>query len=309
MNVLFERITKLLFVLLILTLAISCKKKSNPYDVTNPAMPPDNVSNPARVELGKVLFFDPRLSGSNWISCASWRNPALGWGDGLSTGIGHNFQVLGRNSPAIVNLAFSLLQFWDGRVGSLEEQATRPIESTVEMNQNLDELVKELGAISESAKNGFGLFIGKAQCEVCHSGFKFSDNGFHNIGVKSLRGKEDIGRYAIVLVTVMKGAFKTLILIISYLLLAGLNAKEHTIDQKDKQFNRKDIVIKVGDIINFRNDDPFFHNMYSLSPIKIFDLGSYPKGQSKAVTFDKPGAIEVNCVIHPGMKLKVKVEK
>jgi cytochrome c peroxidase len=64
-------------------------------------------------------------------------------------------------------------------------------------------------AISESAQRGFDLFVGKAQCAVCHSGFNFSDNGFHNIGVKNLTEKEDVGRFAIVPVNSMKGAFKT----------------------------------------------------------------------------------------------------
>lgn len=102
-----------------------------------------------------------------------------------------------------------------------------------------------------------------------------------------------------------------ILMIILFLSLAAnaSYAKEYTVDQKDKQFSVKDLVIKVGDIVNFKNDDPFFHNVYSLSPLKIFDLGSYPKGQSKAVTFDKPGEIEINCAIHPSMKLKIKVEK
>jgi plastocyanin len=99
------------------------------------------------------------------------------------------------------------------------------------------------------------------------------------------------------------------ILLLMLILSANLSAKEYTVDQKDKQFTMSDLVIKVGDIVHFRNSDPFFHNVYSLSPLKIFDLGSYPKGQSKAVTFDKPGEIEVNCAIHPSMKIKIKVEK
>lgn len=89
----------------------------------------------------------------------------------------------------------------------------------------------------------------------------------------------------------------------------SVSAKEHTVDQKDKQFSVKEITLKVGDSINFKNSDPFFHNVYSLSPLKIFDLGSYPQGQSKTVVFDKPGEAEVNCAIHPSMKLKVKIEK
>ena len=103
---------------------------------------------------------------------------------------------------------------------------------------------------------------------------------------------------------------KSLVMIlISFMIFVSLSAKELTIDQKDKVFSITAVSVKVGDIINFRNSDPFFHNIYSLSPIKIFDLGSYKQGESKSVTFDKPGTVEVNCAIHPSMKLKVTVEK
>ncbi|MEM7183413.1 MAG: plastocyanin/azurin family copper-binding protein [Spirochaetota bacterium] len=89
----------------------------------------------------------------------------------------------------------------------------------------------------------------------------------------------------------------------------SLSAKEYRIDQKNKKFSRDEITIKAGDKIRFRNSDPFFHNVYSLSPLKIFDLGSYSIGKSKTVKFNKPGVVEVNCAIHPNMKLKVRVKK
>ena len=133
---------KILLILICMSFLFCGKKKSNPYEVPNVTSPPENISSPARVELGKALYFDPRLSGSNWISCASCHNPALGWGDGIPTAIGHNFRVLDRNSPTIINTAFNFLQFWDGRAASLEEQATGPIESAGEMNQSLDELTQ-----------------------------------------------------------------------------------------------------------------------------------------------------------------------
>ena len=59
--------------------------------------------------------------------------------------------------------------------------------------------------------------------------------------------------------------------------------------------------------VSFKNEDPFFHNVFSLSDAKTFDLGSYPKGQSKSVTFDKPGTVEVECSIHPEMKMLIEV--
>lgn len=98
-------------------------------------------------ELGKILFFDPRLSGSNLISCATCHNPDLGWSDGLAIGFGHNGARLTRHSPHLYDISSSKKLFWDGRASSLEEQALDPIQSPIEMNQDLDELNKELSSI------------------------------------------------------------------------------------------------------------------------------------------------------------------
>lgn len=65
----------------------------------------------------------------------------------------------------------------------------------------------------------------------------------------------------------------------------------------------------MGDAIEFKNLDAFAHNIFSLSDIKAFDLGSFPQGQSKKVVFDKLGKIEVECSIHPNMQMVVEVEK
>ena len=86
------------------------------------------------------------------------------------------------------------------------------------------------------------------------------------------------------------------------------NAAETEVLQKNKQFSIKSIKVKVGDSANFKNEDAFFHNIFSLSPAKTFDLGSYPQGQSKKVTFDKAGIVEVECAIHPEMKMTVEVQ-
>lgn len=94
-------------------------------------------------------------------------------------------------------------------------------------------------------------------------------------------------------------------------LLWGLaaQAEEFLISQKGKAFSTKAMKVKVGDTVTFRNDDPFFHNVFSLSDTQPFDLGSYPQGQSKKVTFGKPGKVEVECAIHPEMKLVIDVTK
>ena len=109
--------------------------------------PSDNKWSKVKEELGKMLYFDPRLSGSNWISCATCHNPGLGWGDGLPRTIGDGQKELGRHAPTIINSGFFEVQMWDGRKKSLEDQAQGPIAATVEMNQDYDELIMELKAL------------------------------------------------------------------------------------------------------------------------------------------------------------------
>jgi len=201
-----------------------------PASVSYPA---DNQSTPERVALGKALFFEPRLSRANTVSCATCHNPAFSWGDGLPKGVGHSHKELGRRTPTVLNTAFCDLLFWDGRAESLEEQALGPIASAGEMNMPLPEMIEKVksicgykpmfeaaypgqgitakvvgkaiatfertvvsapapfdkwiegneSAIPESAKRGFDLFNAKANCVKCHSGWNFSDSGFHDIGV------------------------------------------------------------------------------------------------------------------------------
>ena len=112
-----------------------------------PATPPhpeDNVSSPQRVELGKKLFFDPRLSGDGNMSCASCHSPLLGWSDGLPTGKGVKSMVLDRASPTVFNTGYNNIQMWDGRKKTLEEQAMGPMEASVEMNMDTKKLFKWL---------------------------------------------------------------------------------------------------------------------------------------------------------------------
>lgn len=222
--------------------------------------PADNPWSKEKEDLGKMLYFDPRLSGSNWISCATCHNPGLGWSDGLPRALGHGQKELGRHTPTVINSGYFELQFWDGRAKTLEEQALGPIQATGEMNQKLDVLVKELKAIpryvalfrkafgesgvtsenigkavatfersiisrnspydrywqgdksamSPAAVEGMNLFFGKAKCSICHNGPIFSDDKFHNIGVKPQGPlKEDLGRFAVTTEASDKGAFKT----------------------------------------------------------------------------------------------------
>lgn len=116
-------------------------------DVT-PA-PDSNLFNQERAELGKKLFFDPRLSGDKNMSCASCHSPLFGWSDGLETAKGNKSLVLGRASPTVMNSGFNSIQMWDGRAATLEDQAMGPMKSNEEMNMNIDELMHFLSTNPE----------------------------------------------------------------------------------------------------------------------------------------------------------------
>lgn len=101
--------------------------------------------------------------------------------------------------------------------------------------------------------------------------------------------------------------------LVTMLLSATASAADYTIAQNDKTFKKggekvENITIQAGDTVHFKNEDPFFHNIFSLSDLKTFDLGSYPAGESKAVTFDEPGEAEIECAIHPEMYMVIEVQ-
>jgi plastocyanin len=86
-------------------------------------------------------------------------------------------------------------------------------------------------------------------------------------------------------------------------------AGDQTVGQAKKAFTVGVLKAKVGDTITFRNDDEFAHNVFSLSDAQSFDLGSYKKGEVRTVKLTAPGTIEVECAIHPEMKMKIEVAK
>ncbi len=110
-------------------------------------IPATNLNYTAKVELGKQLYFDGRLSKNNSISCAFCHNPFTGFADPRQTSIGVAGGIGGRQSPTIFNTGLIPLQFWDGRAGSLEEQALGPIINPVEMAETHENVVKKLGKI------------------------------------------------------------------------------------------------------------------------------------------------------------------
>ena len=106
--------------------------------------PGDNPQIDAKIKLGRELYFDGRLSANNEISCATCHDPKTGWAghDATDTGVGG--RVGNRNSGTIVNSGYMKYQFWDGRAGSLEEQALGPIHNPVEMGETLENVVRKL---------------------------------------------------------------------------------------------------------------------------------------------------------------------
>lgn len=112
-----------------------------------PTYPADNPFKVEKEKLGKILFFDPRLSSSKQIACASCHDPELGWGDGKRLAYGHDRQNGKRNAMTIINTAFYEKFFWDGRANSLEHQSGFPVADHVEMNMDLAGMVKNVSQI------------------------------------------------------------------------------------------------------------------------------------------------------------------
>ena len=123
-------------------------------------IPATNPQTPAKVALGRQLFFDPRLSGNDHWACATCHHPGLGYGDGLPRSLGFgDEQELGRHSPTIINIAYNTAQFWDGRAATMEEQAMGPIVAAREMNSDPQVMIKKISGIpayNEQFKQVFG---------------------------------------------------------------------------------------------------------------------------------------------------------
>ncbi len=121
-----------------------------PLELYGWLIPLDNPQTPAKVALGKELFFDKRLSQDNTQACSSCHKPDKGFTDQQPTSDGIHHQFGQRNAPTVLNAAFNVLQFWDGREPTLEEQAKDPIINPIEMGmKNLDEVVAKVGGIAE----------------------------------------------------------------------------------------------------------------------------------------------------------------
>ena len=223
-------------------------------------VPKDNPLTKEKIELGRFLFFDKRLSKDNTIACASCHIPALAFTDAQPVSAGVRHQQGGRSAPMAINRAFSAAQFWDGRAATLEDQSVGPFTNPVEhgfadhpemiakMNKipgykkefrevfggeiTVDRIGKAIAsfqrtilsgnspfdqydvggdenALSPAAKRGLDLFRNKARCTKCHSGFNFTDEKFHNLGIGWDKDTVDTGRFHVTQDQKDMGAFKT----------------------------------------------------------------------------------------------------
>ncbi len=234
-----------------------------------PAVPPspaDNTWTQARAELGKQLFFDPRLSGSGQVTCASCHLPERAWSDGLPTAVKFLGPRVPLATPALTNIAFNTIFMWDGRQHNFDQlnvdlqgemafinagATVKPADvvrklaevdgyrsaferaypgegvnsrtigkalaafqrTLVSRNSAFDRWIAgQADALSPAQVNGYRLFVDseKGACVLCHQPPNFTDNGFHNIGLKSYGDAvPHPGRGKHLPLKVVHGAFKT----------------------------------------------------------------------------------------------------
>lgn len=206
-------------------------------------VPEDNPVTAERIDRGRELFFDTRLSRDRTIACASCHDPERAFSDGRPVAIGVFNRVGRRSAPALVNRGYGRSFFWDGRAATLEDQVLQPIQDPNEMDMTLPEVSARVGipieevsrslasfvrsllsgdspfdrfingdrsALTTEQQSGLQLFRGKANCTACHVGPTFSDERFHNTGVAWRSGRLlDEGRSAVTGRVDDRGAFKT----------------------------------------------------------------------------------------------------
>ncbi len=170
-------------IVLSVVVAISCTKKDGSKGAVTGGMEPllqsaldagmlpipyelkvmeGNPSSPEKIELGKLLYFDPRLSKSQLLSCNTCHNVGFGGDDYQETSLGHGWAKGPRNSPTVFNSVYNTSQFWDGRAADLKEQAKGPIQASVEMAATPEYVVEVLKSIPEYVEEFKLAFPGEA---------------------------------------------------------------------------------------------------------------------------------------------------
>lgn len=131
--------------------------KKEPLGLMPIIWPADNPYSPEKAELGRLLYFDTRLSADGSISCATCHSPKFAFTDGAPVSTGIKGQKGGRSAPTVINRAYSLAQFWDGRAATLEAQAIGPMANPIEMGNSHTAVLKTLKSIP-----GYRVFFTKA---------------------------------------------------------------------------------------------------------------------------------------------------
>jgi cytochrome c peroxidase len=206
-------------------------------------VPESNPLTKEKVELGRKLFFDKKLSRDGTTACSTCHDPKRAFTDGRPVAIGVAQSQGSRNSPTVINRGYGVAFFWDGRAASLERQVLEPILNPKELGISEAELKSRTGletktvvealasyvrtirsgdsrfdryaagagrALNVLEKRGLELFRGRGRCTSCHIGPSFTDERFHNTGIAWQEGRLiDEGRYVISRADRDRGAFKT----------------------------------------------------------------------------------------------------
>jgi cytochrome c peroxidase len=179
-------------------------------------VPEDNPITRSKLELGRKLFHDRRLSRTGTVACASCHDPDRAFSDSRPLAVGVFGRVGRRHAPALINRGYGRSFFWDGRIATLEEQVLKPIQDPNEMDLSLEEASLRVGltvpaisqalatyirsilsgnspydrfingdrrALDAEQQRGMQVFRGRGNCTACHVGPTFSDERFHNTGV------------------------------------------------------------------------------------------------------------------------------
>jgi len=180
------------------------------------AIPAGNPLTRASIERGRVLFFDPRLSGDGTLSCASCHDPIRAFSDARPIAVGIDHRPGRRNAPALINRGYGRAFFWDARASTLEAQVVQPIDDPNELGSSLAAAARRVdlepaeianalanfvrsilsgnsrvdrflngnrAALTSDERAGLELFRGKARCVTCHAGPNFTDELVHNTGI------------------------------------------------------------------------------------------------------------------------------
>ncbi len=206
-------------------------------------VPEANPLTAEKIDLGRRLFHDRRLSRDRTISCASCHDPKRAFSSPQPRAVGVFGRVGRRNAPSLINRGYGRGFFWDARIATLEEQVLKPIEDPNEMDLPVAEAAARVGlsptalshalasyvrsilsgnspydryingdrsALSETQQAGLRIFRGKGNCTACHVGPTFSDERTHNTGAAWRNGRlHDEGRFIVTGKTEDLGAFKT----------------------------------------------------------------------------------------------------